>query len=63
LLNPIAQAIQDARYVSITKDTTTAYTLFEGGWYKLVPFVIVVLVLAGGLVYFRRESKYFAENI
>ena len=63
LLNPMAQTIQDARYVSITKETTTAYTLFEGGWYKLIPFVIVIVVLIGGLAYFRRESKYFAENI
>jgi ABC-2 type transport system permease protein len=63
LLNPMAQAIQDARYVSITKETTTAYTLFEGGWYKLIPFIIVAVALIGGLAYFRRESKYFAENI
>ncbi len=63
LLSPMAQTIQDARYVAITKETTTAYTLFEGGWYKLIPFVIVVVVLIGGLAYFRRESKYFAENI
>lgn len=63
LLNPMAQAIQDARYVSITKETTTAYTLFEGGWYKFIPFIIVAVVLIGGLAYFRKESKYFAENI
>jgi ABC-2 type transport system permease protein len=63
LLNPMAQTIQDARYVAITRETTTAYTLFEGGWYKLIPFVIVIVALIGGLAYFRRESKYFAENI
>jgi ABC-2 type transport system permease protein len=63
LLNPMAQTIQDARYVAITKQTTTAYTIFEGGWYKLVPFIIVTTVLLVGLVYFRKESKYFAENI
>jgi ABC-2 type transport system permease protein len=63
LLSPMAQTIQDARYVAITKETTTAYTLFEGGWYKLIPFVIVIVVLIGGLAYFRKESEYFAENI
>jgi ABC-2 type transport system permease protein len=63
LLNPMAQTIQDARYVAITKQTTTAYTIFEGGWYKLIPFIIVAVVLVGGMAYFRRESKYFAENI
>jgi ABC-2 type transport system permease protein len=63
LINPMAQTIQDARYVAITKQTTTAYTLFEGGWYKLLPFVIVAITLVTGLIYFRKESKYFAENI
>lgn len=63
LLNPMAQTIQDARYVAITKQTVTPYTIFAGGWYKFIPFVIVAVVLVGGLAYFRRESKYFAENI
>jgi len=63
LLNPMAQAIQDARYSTVTHETTTAYRVFEGGWYELIPFTIVILVLVGGLSYFRKESKYFAENI
>lgn len=63
LLNPMAQTIQDARYVAITKQTTTAYTLFEGGWYKFIPFILVAVVLVVGVAYFKRESKYFAENI
>jgi ABC-2 type transport system permease protein len=63
LLNPMAQAIQDARYSSITHETVTAAKIFEGGWYQLIPFVIVVLVLIGGLNYFRSQSRYFAENI
>lgn len=63
LLNPMAQAIQDARYVAISKQTTTGYTIFAGGWHKFIPFAIVAIVLIGGLIYFKRESKYFAENI
>ena len=63
LLNPMAQSIQDARYVAVTKQTITPYSIFEGGWYKFIPFIIVAIVLVGGLAYFRRESKYFAENI
>ena len=63
LLNPMAQAIQDARYAMITHQTTTAYHIFQGGWYELIPFALVLVVLLGGLAYFRRESKYFAENI
>lgn len=63
LINPMAQTIQDARYVAITKQTITPYTIFEGGYYKLIPFGLVGAVLIIGLVYFRRQSKYFAENI
>jgi ABC-2 type transport system permease protein len=63
LLNPMGQAIQDARYVLVTHQTTTAYRVFQGGWYEFIPFMIVAVVLAGGLAYFRKESKYFAENI
>jgi ABC-2 type transport system permease protein len=63
MLNPMAQAIQDARYVTITHETITALSIFQGGWYRFIPFFVVVLVLVGGLTYFRKESKYFAENI
>lgn len=63
LLNPMAQTIQDARYSIITHQTVTGYHIFDGGWYSLIPFAIVLVAIVGGLAYFRRESKYFAENI
>ena len=63
LINPMGQAIQDARYTAVTHDTTTAHQIFQGGWYEAIPFLIVALVLIIGLSYFRKESKYFAENI
>jgi len=63
LINPIAQAIQDARYVAITDQATTVYKVFDGGWYGFIPLIIVAVVLILGIMYFRRESKYFAENI
>jgi ABC-2 type transport system permease protein len=63
LMNPMAQAIQDARYVAVTHETLTAYKLFDGGWYTIIPIVFVLFVLVAGLLYFKKESKYFAENI
>jgi ABC-2 type transport system permease protein len=63
LLNPMAQAIQDARWSSVTHQTLIADTVFQGGWYMYIPFLIVVITLIGGLLYFKKESKYFAENI
>ncbi len=65
LLNPMAQAMQDARYIMITHDprVITASRAFDGGWYALIPLLIVGLVLIGGVAYFRKESTHFAENI
>ena len=63
LMNPIAQAIQDARYYLVTKDTITVQTLFGNDWYVLVPITIVIITFIGGIFYFKHNSKYFAENI
>jgi ABC-2 type transport system permease protein len=63
MLNPMAQAIQSARYAVVTHQTITGHQVFQGGWYEYIPFAIVAVVLIGGLAYFKRESKYFAENI
>jgi ABC-2 type transport system permease protein len=63
LLNPMAQSIQDARYSIITHDTITGYKVFQHGWHELIPFIIVVFAFAVSVVYFRKESKFFAENI
>jgi ABC-2 type transport system permease protein len=62
LLNPVAQVIQDIRYVLVTTDTVTIWGLV-GGWKALVPFVLVVLIFVFGTLYFKKNSKYFAENI
>jgi len=64
MLNPMAQTIQDARYAAVTHSgSKTIYQVFNGGWYEYIPFLIVLVVFVFGLVYFRKESKYFAENI
>ncbi len=62
-MNPMAQAIQDIRYSAITHETVTIHKLFEGGWYALIPFLVVVVVLVTGISYFRRQADSFAENI
>lgn len=65
LINPMAQAIQDARFVTVVQDSQviTIFRVFDGGWYVMIPFIIVLLSLVGGILYFKKESKYFAENI
>lgn len=65
MLNPMAQSIQDARYAAISHDpkVITVHRVFEGGWYQFIPFAIVIVVFLVGITYFKKESKYFAENI
>lgn len=63
MLNPMAQTIQDARYAIISHQVSTAHQIFQGGWYQFIPFVVVLIILLVGLAYFKKESKYFAENI
>ena len=63
MLNPLAQIIQDMRYGLITNKTATPYSVFEGGWYWLLPLVFVALTIVVGFNYFRKQSKYFAENV
>lgn len=63
LMNPVAQAIQDARYALITKQTVTPTTLFTNDFYPLIPLALVVGIFVVGVLYFKKHSKYFAENI
>lgn len=63
LMNPIAQAIEGARYSLITHDTITVSKLFDNGIYVIIPILIVILVFIGGTLYFKKNSAYFAETI
>ncbi len=63
LMNPLAQAIQGARYAVVTRETLTIQQVYHNGWYALVPIAFVLFSLVFGVFYFKHESKYFAENI
>lgn len=65
LMNPVAQIIQDARFALITHDerVVTIWRLFDGGWYAFIPFIVVAITFFIGAMYFRQQSKSFAENI
>jgi ABC-2 type transport system permease protein len=64
ILNPMAQIIQDARYAVVTKKTLTIYQVYNGeAWVWLIPiFIVIGFIVTAGL-YFRRKSKFFAEEI
>lgn len=64
LMNPVAQAIQDIRYVLITQtDTPTLTSVAHGAIWMLVPLGIVAAVLLLGAWVFKKQSPYFAENV
>jgi ABC-2 type transport system permease protein len=63
MLNPVAQVIQDARYVLVTHDSITIYELYQGSIAILIPFLIIILSIIIASWYFRKSSKTFAESI
>ena len=63
LINPVAQAIQDARSVVVTTEAITTAEAWGSSTARLIPIGISLVVLLIGVLYFKKESKYFAENI
>lgn len=63
LLNPIAQIIQDARYLIITHETMTIWNTDMNPILRFVPIIIVAIFVAVASLYFNHHSKTFAENI
>lgn len=63
LLSPVAQAIQDARFNVVTHTALTAPALTSNPLFVIVPILITILVFIAGALFFKRESKTFAENI
>jgi ABC-2 type transport system permease protein len=63
MMNPMSQAIQDARYTVVWHGTQTTADTFNGSLYALLPYLIVIVTFIFGVVYFRKRSRYFAEEI
>lgn len=64
LLNPMAQMIQDARHVLVTPVSQTIADFWGGDkllWLLPLGISVVIVVLAS--TYFRKRSKYFAEEV
>jgi ABC-2 type transport system permease protein len=63
LLNPMAQIIQDARYVTVTDQTITISSLYHNAWYRLIPLGVAIVFVIIAAQYFRKSSRSFAENV
>jgi ABC-2 type transport system permease protein len=62
LLNPLAQIIQDARYVLITDQTETMSQLYGTPWMRAVPILVTFGLVVASVIFFRRQSPSFAEE-
>jgi ABC-2 type transport system permease protein len=63
-LNPMAQIIQDARYVIVSPVTQTISDFWGGDkWIWAIPVGLSVAVLISGGAYFRSRSRFFAEDV
>lgn len=64
LLNPVAQAIQDVRYLLINQEHTPTLLTLSGSWtIAFIPVAIVVVTFIFGAAYFKKKSPSFAENV
>lgn len=63
LMNPVAQAIQDARWLLVTHEIPTLSSISHHPSLVLIPIAISVATLVWGALYFRSRSPYFAEEI
>ena len=64
LLNPITQTIQDIRYSLIAPaSTTTIWNSVNTWWIAIIPVIATIIIFIIGVVYFSKNSKYFAEKI
>ncbi len=62
MINPVAQIVQDVRYLLVTKQTVTLYQL-ASDWRIVLPFLSIIALLAVASFYFRKTQKYFAEMV
>ena len=64
LASPVAQSIQDARFVVMGDQVaTTASISSSNPLYIAVPYLIIITAVVLGSFYFKRSSKKFAEDV
>lgn len=62
MLNPLAQIIQDSRYVLVSHDSETAYSILSFPL-LLIPYALPLIIFAVGYWYYQKEAYKFAEEL
>lgn len=63
MLNPLAQIIQDLRYLLIDRANVTIWQMSTNWCYIIIPYLIPFVLLALGVAVFNKNAKKFAEII
>lgn len=63
MLNPVAQAIQDARWSFVNHEAVTSSWKVLHPPYLFIPFAIILVLIVVATKYFKHESRFFAEKI
>lgn len=61
MLNPLAQMIQDARYLLIDPANLTTWQVVDQPYLVLIPYLLPVLIFGIGWTFFNKNAKRFAE--
>lgn len=62
LLNPLAQIIQDSRYVLITTESETVWKVLQFPYF-LIPYVLPIAIFSIGYWFFQKSAAKFAEEV
>jgi ABC-2 type transport system permease protein len=62
-LSPLAQIIQDVRFILVTDKTQNIYSLFGNLWWYAIPLGFVITLFIVSALYFKKASPNFAEEI
>ena len=63
MINPMAQIIQDMRYVLVTADTQTIGEIYNSRLVWLVPIGLTLGLMLVSSIIFKIQSKKFAERV
>jgi len=63
ILNPVAQIVQDARYVLVDQANVTVWQMEGNHVLAVWPILFSILIFFAGLWYFTAKSKHFAELV
>lgn len=63
ILNPLAQIIQDMRFLLVSEDSVTISNIFSSGFMRIIPISVSLVLCAVCIRYFKSRSLSFAEDI